>query len=51
VKEVNTENYVDATQNVLVKAWNLSTWPEYKSRLGWNKQNDEGNGNKKARKS
>jgi len=36
VKEVNTENYVGNTQSVLVKAWNLSTWPAYKSRL-WNK--------------
>jgi hypothetical protein len=38
VKEVRTESYVDTTQSFLVKAWNLSTWPEYKSRLGWNKQ-------------
>jgi hypothetical protein len=37
VKEVRTESYVDTTQTFLVKAWNLSTWPEYKSRL-WNKQ-------------
>ena len=37
VKEVRTESYVDTTQSFLVKAWNLSTWPEYKSRL-WNKQ-------------
>jgi hypothetical protein len=42
VKEVKTESYVDSTQNMLVKAWNLSTWPAYKSRLGWNKPNDEG---------
>jgi hypothetical protein len=32
VKEVRTESYVDTTQSFLVKAWNLSTWPE------WNKQ-------------
>ena len=37
VKDVRTESYVDTTQSFLVKAWNLSTWPEYKSRL-WNKQ-------------
>ena len=38
VKEVNTESYVDTTQSFLVKAWNLSSWPGYKSRLGWNKE-------------
>jgi len=38
VKDVKNESYVDATQGFLVKAWNLSTWPGYKSRL-WNKQN------------
>lgn len=37
VKEVKNENYVDSTQDFLVKAWNLSSWPGYKSRL-WNKQ-------------
>jgi hypothetical protein len=37
VKEMKTENYVDKTQSFLVKAWNLSEWPEYKSRL-WNQQ-------------
>lgn len=37
VKEVKNESYVDATQGFLVKAWNYSTWPAYKSRL-WNKQ-------------
>ncbi len=36
VKEVRNESYVDTTQSLLVKAWNLSTWPEYRSRLGWN---------------
>ncbi|TAQ84729.1 hypothetical protein B7494_g6962 [Chlorociboria aeruginascens] len=41
VKEVKNESYVDATQNYLVKAWNLSTWPEYKSKL-WNKQQPDG---------
>jgi len=40
VKEIKNENYVGKTQNLFVKAWNLSTWPEYKSRL-WNKQQDE----------
>jgi len=37
VKEVNNESYVDMTQDFMVKAWNLSSWPGYKSRL-WNKQ-------------
>ncbi|KAI9850628.1 MAG: hypothetical protein M1838_005342 [Thelocarpon superellum] len=37
VKELNTENYVDRTQSVLVKAWNYSTWPAYRSRF-WNKE-------------
>ncbi|KAI9751846.1 MAG: hypothetical protein M4579_005869 [Chaenotheca gracillima] len=36
VKEVKEESYVDQTQNMLVKAWNLSTWPAYRSRY-WNK--------------
>jgi len=35
VKELKTESYVDTTQGFLVKAWNLSSWPGYKSRL-WN---------------
>lgn len=38
VKEVKNENYVDQTQSLFVKAWNLSSWPAYKSRLGWNKE-------------
>ncbi|KAI9676865.1 MAG: hypothetical protein M1817_006704 [Caeruleum heppii] len=45
VKEVKTESYVDKTQSVLVKAWNYSTWPAYKSRL-WNKQAQEPPGKK-----
>ncbi|KIN00826.1 hypothetical protein OIDMADRAFT_123081 [Oidiodendron maius Zn] len=40
VKEVNTESYVGTTQSFLVKAWNLSTWPEYKSRF-WNKEQQQ----------
>ena len=36
VKEMKNEDYSDKTQSVLVKAWNLSTWPEYRSRF-WNK--------------
>ncbi|KAI9748880.1 MAG: hypothetical protein M1835_001690 [Candelina submexicana] len=40
VKEVRNEQYVDQTQSFLVKAWNYSTWPAYKSRL-WNKQAQE----------
>ncbi|KAI9656711.1 MAG: hypothetical protein M1829_000370 [Trizodia sp. TS-e1964] len=37
VRDVHHERYVDGTQSVLVKAWNLSSWPGYKSRF-WNKQ-------------
>jgi hypothetical protein len=37
VKEVKHEDYKDKTQSVLVSAWNLSSWPAYKSRL-WNRQ-------------
>ncbi|KAI9801661.1 MAG: hypothetical protein M1833_002343 [Piccolia ochrophora] len=40
VKEVNNENYVDQTQNMIVKAWNLSKWPAYKSRF-WNKEQSD----------
>jgi hypothetical protein len=36
VKEMKTEKYADKGQGMLVKVWNLSTWPAYKSRL-WNK--------------
>jgi len=39
VKEIKNDDYVDQTQSVLVKAWNLSSWPGYKSRL-WNKENE-----------
>ncbi|KAF2455340.1 hypothetical protein BDY21DRAFT_73599 [Lineolata rhizophorae] len=38
VKEVRTEDYEDKTQSVLVKAWNLASFPAYKSRLGWNSE-------------
>lgn len=48
VKDIKNENYVDATQNFLVKAWNLSTWPEYRSRY-WNKQ-DSNHGTKGVEK-
>lgn len=41
VKEMKNENYVDKTQSFLVKAWNLSSFPAYKSRLGWNKTAEE----------
>jgi hypothetical protein len=37
VKQLKNENYVDTTQSFLVKAWNLSTWPGYKSKL-WNQE-------------
>ncbi|KAI4164190.1 MAG: hypothetical protein LQ342_002154 [Letrouitia transgressa] len=50
VREVAREGYVDRTQSMLVKAWNYSSWPGYRSRL-WNKeqggaggQRGEGNG-------
>ncbi|KAF5876703.1 uncharacterized protein Bfra_003109 [Botrytis fragariae] len=46
VKELKNESYVDKTQGFLVKAWNLSTWPAYQSRLGWNSPKDSGNGGK-----
>lgn len=49
VKEMRNENYVDRTQGYLVKAWNLSTWPAYKSRF-WNKQQPEAGGQAQARK-
>ncbi|KAF7876416.1 hypothetical protein EAF04_001508 [Stromatinia cepivora] len=45
VKEMKNESYVDRTQGLLVKAWNLSTWPAYRSRLGWNSPKDNGDGN------
>lgn len=38
VKELKTEDYSGKTQDYLVKAWNYSSWPGYKSRL-WNKEN------------
>ena len=41
VKEVRDEDYSDRQQNYLVKAWNLSTWPEYRSRF-WNKDASQG---------
>jgi len=50
VKELRNENYVDHTQGFLVKAWNLSTWPAYKSRI-WNKQEPEVNQRKAYSKS
>lgn len=37
VKEVQADEYAAAQQGFLVKAWNYSTWPEYRSRY-WNKQ-------------
>ena len=41
VKEMNTEDYSSKTQNMIVKAWNLSSWPEYRSRF-WNKDAQPG---------
>ncbi|KAK8206686.1 hypothetical protein M8818_004520 [Zalaria obscura] len=37
VKELRDEEYADKTQNYLVKAWNYSSFPAYKSRF-WNKE-------------
>ncbi|KAB8292988.1 hypothetical protein EYC80_007352 [Monilinia laxa] len=45
VKQMKNESYVDKTQGFLVKAWNLSSWPAYQSRLGWGKETGNGNGN------
>jgi len=36
IKEVRSEDYTDQTQSVLVKAWSYASFPNYKSRLGWN---------------
>ncbi|PWY92587.1 hypothetical protein BO70DRAFT_357718 [Aspergillus heteromorphus CBS 117.55] len=35
VKELQEEEYMDRSQNVLVNIWNHSSFPAYKSRL-WN---------------
>jgi len=35
VKTVAHDDYADKTQSVLVKAWNLASFPGYKSKL-WN---------------
>ncbi|KAK6579930.1 hypothetical protein PZA11_007638 [Diplocarpon coronariae] len=43
VKELQNENYVDNTQSIMVKAWNLAKWPGYKSST-WNR---DGESNKK----
>ncbi|KAL9090802.1 MAG: hypothetical protein Q9159_001743 [Coniocarpon cinnabarinum] len=36
VKHISEEEYAAKTQKKVVEAWNLSSWPEYKSRF-WNK--------------
>ncbi|KAI9653449.1 MAG: hypothetical protein M1831_005997 [Alyxoria varia] len=41
VKELKTEDYSSKTQDIIVKAWNLSSWPEYRSRF-WNKDAQAG---------
>ncbi|KAK7567794.1 hypothetical protein IWX91DRAFT_333292 [Phyllosticta citricarpa] len=41
VKQRSTEDYADQTQSYLVKAWSLTSFPAYKSRLGWNKETDQ----------
>ncbi|PQE13412.1 cytochrome p450 monooxygenase protein [Rutstroemia sp. NJR-2017a BVV2] len=48
VKEMKNENYVDKTQGFLVKAWTLSSWPAYQSRLGWNKEDANASGGQMA---
>jgi len=35
IKEVSIEQQEDATQSVITKIWNHSSWPAYQSRLGW----------------
>lgn len=42
VKEVRNEEYVDKTQSVLMKAWNMSSWPGYQSKI-WDTGNKEDN--------
>jgi hypothetical protein len=37
VKDVKEERLVDGSQSFVVKAWNYSKWPAYKSRF-WNKE-------------
>ncbi|KXL45037.1 hypothetical protein M433DRAFT_39066, partial [Acidomyces richmondensis BFW] len=37
VKERSVESYADKTQNVLVNIWNNASFPNYTSRLGWNR--------------
>ena len=37
VKQMSQEEQADKTQKKVVEAWNLSSWPEYKSRL-WNQE-------------
>jgi hypothetical protein len=49
VKPKDTEHLVDATRDGIVKVWNLSTWPDYKSRL-WNKQDPKEKENIRLRK-
>ncbi|EXJ84932.1 hypothetical protein A1O3_05607 [Capronia epimyces CBS 606.96] len=39
VKEKTFEQQEDAAQSVITKIWNNSSWPAYKSRLGWGQTN------------
>ncbi|KAL9109666.1 MAG: hypothetical protein Q9227_005704 [Pyrenula ochraceoflavens] len=48
VKEKNTEKYADQTQSVLMKVWNASSWPEYKSKLGWGQEKGAGGGSDRS---
>ncbi|KAK8183394.1 uncharacterized protein BKA78DRAFT_356613 [Phyllosticta capitalensis] len=41
VKDRSSEDYTDKTQSMLVKAWSFTSFPAYKSRLGWNKEADQ----------
>ncbi|KAF2834851.1 hypothetical protein M501DRAFT_999881 [Patellaria atrata CBS 101060] len=41
VKEVRDEDIADKTQSLFVKAWSYTSFPAYKSRLGWKTTADD----------
>lgn len=49
VKEVGNEEYLDRTQGVFMKAWKMSSWPEYKSKI-WSVDREKDKGNHGGRK-
>ncbi|KAL1640149.1 hypothetical protein SLS58_007263 [Diplodia intermedia] len=51
VKEVNDEDYADRTQSLFVKAWSYTSFPAYKSRLGWMKEAEPPKSSSRARSS